>query len=379
MLKTSIDELTLVLQATVNEKLALKNNDEWQKLANQIIAEFEVKADLKNILGDQQEAQKCPEGYTTGKMYGYHNFYFCVAFNENAYNMGIIVKFSAQALAYYLKSRNMQVYSFLQTIKSTRYNFRLSRCDIDVDFMNEKFTSTKIFNDLKSKRVVIYYQKKKKNNELTFVKKNAKLQGFAINREIPTIYVGSVSSDCQLRIYDKKLEQIQKNGSKLNYVLQFDSVVRFELALKHDLAHNLTDMLLKVNTEKELNDLVLSIFLQKFYFKRARTNKPTLYTKKMQKALSDKQSYLLGHVNADNDLLRRFQYLLYSSGTVSTLYKVLAIYGYDDLDQALEYIKNFVQNWNVNDDCRFWLQKHADDTAETFDDFADLKKNLRQN
>lgn len=292
--------------------------------------------------------------------------------------MGIIVKFSAQALAYYLKTKKMQVYDFLRLIKSDKYDFRLSRCDIDVDFMNEKFTPTKIFNDLKSKRVLIYYQKKNKN-KLNLVKKNCKLQGFAINKEVPTCYCGAVSSDCQLKIYDKKREQIERHGSKLDYVLKYDSVIRFELALKHALAHNLTDMLLKVDNDKQLSNLILSIFLQKFYFKRARTDKATLYTKKMQKALKGDQEYLLGHVNADNDLLRRFRYLLYESGTISTLFKILSIFGYDDLDQAVEYIKNFVQNWNVNDDCRYWLQKHASDTAETFSSFAELKEQLQDN
>ena len=99
----------------------------------------------------------------------------------------------------------------------------------------------------------------------------------------------------------------------------------------------------------------------------------------MQKALKSQQSYLLGHVNADNDLLRRFQYLLYESGTISTLYKVLAVWGYDDLDEAVDYIKSFVQSWNVNDDCRYWLQKHANDMAETFGSFADLKDQLKEN
>lgn len=119
--------------------------------------------------------------------------------------------------------------------------------------------------------------------------------------------------------------------------------------------------------------------MQKFYFKRARTNKATIYTKKMQQALKSKQSYLLGHVNADNDLLQRFKYMLYGSGTISTLFKVLSIWGYDDLDQAVSFIKEFVENWHVNDDCKFWLQKHADDTAETFSSFADLKENLKEN
>lgn len=378
MLKTSIDEITVVLQATVSEKLALENNHDWSKLANEIITEFEEKSNLLNVFGEKIEAKNCPQGYDKGHSYGNHSFYFCVAYNENNYSMGIIVKFSAQALAYYLKAQKMQVYEFLQALKSDKYEFRLSRCDIDVDFMNESFTPTRIFSDLKHKNVLTYYQKKNKN-KMIFVKKSCKLQGFAINQEVPTAYIGAVSSDCQLRIYDKKREQIEQHGSKLNYVLQFNSVVRFEIALKHTLAHNLTDMLLKINTEKELSDLILSIFLQKFYFKRARTDKPTIYTKKIQQALKSDQSYLLGHVNADNDLLQRFKYLLYSSGTISTLFKILAVFGYDDLNEAMEYIKSFVQEWNVNDDCKFWLQKHADDTAETFADFADLKEQLKEN
>lgn len=378
MLKTSIDELTIVLQATVSEKLNLESNADWQRLATEIITEFEVKADLKNILGDQQEAQKCPEGYDKGFNYGQHSFYFCIAYNSEIYSMGIIVKFSAQAVAYYLKASKQEAYSFLKSIKSDKYTFRLSRCDIDVDFLNETFTPTEIFNDLKHDKVLIYYQKKKKD-KLIFVRKKVKLQGFAIGKEVPTCYCGAVSSDSQLRIYDKKLEQIQRSGSKLAWVLKFDSVVRFELALKHDLAHNFTNLLLNIHSNKELNDLILSIFLQKFYFKRVATGKSTLYTRKMEQALKGKKSYLLGHLNADNDLLRRMQYLLYESGTVSTLFKILSVWGYDDLDQAVDYIKKFVQNWNANDDCRYWLQKHAADTAETFSSFADLKDQLKEN
>ena len=119
--------------------------------------------------------------------------------------MGVIVKFSAQSLADYLKARKMQIYHFLQGLKSEIYDFRLSRCDCDVDFMNEKFTPTKIFKDLKDEKVLAYYQKPK-NNKMIFVKKNFKLQGFAIGKEVPTCYCGAVSSDSQLKIYDKRLE-----------------------------------------------------------------------------------------------------------------------------------------------------------------------------
>lgn len=162
MLKTSIDEITVVLQATVKDKLNIEKNEDWQKLANKIIADFEEKADLINIFGDRQEEKKCPQGYDKGWCYGEHSFYFCVAYNQDNYAMGIIVKFSAQALVYYLKTRKMQVYEFLQKIQSEIYDFRLSRCDCDVDFMNEKFTPTRIFSDLKHGKVLAYYQKKTK-------------------------------------------------------------------------------------------------------------------------------------------------------------------------------------------------------------------------
>lgn len=378
MLKTSIDELTVVLQATVSEKMTLESNTDWQKLAVQIIADFEKNANLLDTFGSQVEEKNCPNGYNNGFTYGEHAFYFCVAYNDSNYSMGVVCKFSAQALAYYLKVRKIQVYEFLQSLNSEVYEFRLSRCDLDVDFLNESFTPTRIFEDLKRKKVVAYYQKKHKN-KLVFVKKHFKLQGFAVGEEVPTLYCGAVSSDCQLRIYDKKREQIEKNGSKLSYVMKYNTVVRFELALKHDLAHNLTGMLLKIDSEKQLSNLILSIFLQKFYFKRVKTDRPTLYTKEMEKALEDNQSYLLGHLNSDNDILRRFQYLLFESGTISTLYKVLAVWGFADLNQALDFIKNFVQNWHANDDCKAWLKKHASDTAETFSSFAELKEQLQDN
>lgn len=378
MLKTSIDEVTLVLQATLDEKMALEDDDDWKDLASIIISEFEKRTDLVKIFGKKVEAKQCPQGYTAGFTYGEHSFYFCIAYNPSNYAMGIICKFSAQALAYYLQATKKQVYHFLQDVKSDVYDFRLSRCDIDVDFMNERFTPTKIFSDLKKEKVLAYYQKLEKD-KMIFVKKNFKLQGFAIGKEVPTCYCGAVSSDSQLRIYDKKLEQIQRNGSKLAWVLKFDSVIRFELTLKHDLAHNFTDLLLNIHNNKELNDLILSVFLQKFYFKRVTTGKPTPYTRKMEQALKGEKSYLLGHLNEDNDLLKRFQYLLYSSGTISTLFKVLSLWGIDDLDEATDFIKQFVLEWSPNDGCRAWLKKHGSDTAESFADFADLKKNLERN
>lgn len=66
MLKTSIDEITVVLQATLGEKLALEEDDDWKDLVGVIIADFEKKADLVKVFGKQVEAKQCPQGYTNG-------------------------------------------------------------------------------------------------------------------------------------------------------------------------------------------------------------------------------------------------------------------------------------------------------------------------
>lgn len=377
MLETSIDELTLVLQAPVEVKEKLKDESDWQKQANLIIIEFSYLADLSNIFGNQQVELNVPQGYTDGYTFGEHSFYFCVAYSLENYSMGVIVKFSGQALASYLEKSNQEVYSFLRKIKSKKYTFRLTRCDLDCDFENVHFSPTTIFNSLKRGTVQPFY-KKETAGKTILVKKNCKLQGFAVEKEIPTCYLGAVSSDSQLRIYDKKLEQIQKKGSKLDYFLQFDSVVRFELVLKHELAHNFTRKLLKIHSEQELNDLILSVFLQKFYFKRTKTDKPVIYTKMMINALKKQQSHLQGHLNRDHSLPLLFDYLLDGSGTIPTLYKIYALWGESDLDQALGYIKSYLINWKVNAGCELWLKNHNSDTKDSYDGFKKMLEDTKK-
>lgn len=219
------------------------------------------------------------------------------------------------------------------------------------------------------------FYKKEVSEKTILVEKTCKLQGFTVGKEIPTCYLGAVSSDSQLRIYDKKLEQVQKRGSKLSYFLQFDSVVRFELVLKHELAHNFTRKLLKTHDKQVLNDLILSVFLQKFYFKRVKTDKPVVYTKMMMKALKEQSSHLMGHVNVDHSLPLLFDYLLDGSGTIPTLYKIYTLWGESDLNQALEYIKSYLMRWKVNNGCLLWLKKHGTDTK---DDYCSFKKMMEE-
>lgn len=369
MLKASIDELTLVLQASREDKLKIEDDSDWIELAEFMISDFEQKAQLKSTFGAKIGANKCPAGYTYGYTYGSHSFYFAVAYNQKAYDMGVIIKFSAEALHYYLRKTGQEAYEFLQNVKSDAYTMRLSRIDFDIDFIDEKFTVNALYEQLKSKKVEVYLQKHQQN-KVIFSKKQLHFRGFMKNGKMETIYLNSPRSSVNCRIYNKQLEEIELRKPNMNYALMH-KWIRFEAVFKNDYAHNLTKQLLAINSKDELSDLILDSWIQKFYFKKV-SGETAIYTKKMIDAKKDGDFVLIGQVQRDNDLAKRFDYLLLNSGTISTLYKIKMLWGSSALEYATKYINTYVEDWKENEGCALWLKKHADDTKESYENFADF-------
>ena len=369
MLKASVDELTLVLQASRDQKMKLESESDWAKLAELMIIDFEQKAQLTSKLGSKVKLDKCPAGYTYGYTYGQHSFYFAVAYNQKAYDMGIIVKFSAEALHYYLRKSSQEAYEFLQNVKSNSYEMRLSRVDFDVDFIDERFTVNSLYEQLKSKKIEVYLQKHQQN-KMIFSRKSLHFRGFMKNGKIETIYLNSPRSSVNCRIYNKQLEEIELRKPDMDYAIKH-KWIRFEAIFKNDYAHNLTKQLLAINSKDELSDLILDSWIQKFYFKKV-SGETAIYTTKMLDAKKIGNSVLAGQVQKDNDLAKRFDYLLLNSGTISTLYKIKMLWGSSALEYATKYINSYVENWRMNEGCAEWLKKHATDTQESYKDFADF-------
>lgn len=369
MLRASVDELTLVLQASRDQKMELENEEDWIELAQLLILDFESKAKLTSVFGAKNRIKNYPAGYTNGVTYGQHSFYFAVAYNQKAYSMGIIVKFSAEALHYYLRKTSQEVYDFLQSAKSDAYTMRLSRVDLDVDFIDERFTVNSLYEQLKSQKIEVYLQKHQQN-KVIFSKKNLNFRGFMKNGKIETIYINSPISSVNCRIYNKQLEEIQLRKPDMNYALEH-RWIRFEAVFKNEYAHNLTNDLLKIHSKHELCDLIIDSWLQKFYFKKE-NGKTAIYTQKMLNAKKSGNYVLVGQIQKDNDLSKRFDYMLTESGTISTLYKIKMLWGSSALQCATKYINSYVENWRMNQGCSEWLKKHATDTKESFKDFADF-------
>ena len=158
---SSIDALTLILSV---DRALLEGLADWQEKAQHMIAEFTKRANLEFIFGAQNPLEdKCPQGYSVGYQYGFHPFYFAVAYHPLHSRMGVIVKFSASGWSAYCKAGNMNVKKFLHAVKSDSYNIRLSRIDFAVDYQDWDISVDDIYQKLKKEHLEIRDSNGRKN------------------------------------------------------------------------------------------------------------------------------------------------------------------------------------------------------------------------
>ena len=367
--------MTIVLQVPVVQKMKIENSAQWAAMANATVLIFAQNANFEKVLGKQQPCESVPAGYKVGYTYGEHSSYMCLAFNPYQYSMGVIVKFSAEALAYYLQHSGLKVYEFLQQVQSSSdYDLRISRIDVDLEFLEPKFTVAKINKQLK-RTVEVCTQKTVKGKKI-MARKPLQLRGFEANGEIKTLYIGSPASDTELRIYHKGKEQISRKGFRLETALKHPKWIRFEAVFRGDYAHQLTEKMLQVSSDKQLSDLIVNVFLQKYYFRYRKSKRPTAYTLEMKKMLHAVEAPLLPLVADDKAIEKKINYIMDGSGAVGTFYVVKQLWGDDALAALLQYIYDEVQEWEANYSTRRWLTRHGNDTLKTYPKIDDLLKKI---
>ena len=377
MLEFGIDELTLVLQVPQSQKAYIDPLD-WSATAEGMISKFARKANLSTVFGAIRTELRPPSGYTIAYSFGEHNHYFAVAYHPCMPNMGVVVKFSALSLNYYLEASGLRVYEFLQQIQDNAYDMRLSRIDLVADFIDEGIDPTKIYQDLMSNKVAVFRERiNKDTGEISLRRQDMKYQGFIKGEEIPTIYLGSAKSKAQLRIYDKRLEQIERNGSQLDKAIKCKDWTRFEGVFRSDFAHQITDELLRIRTDSEYVSLIASMIVQKFqliYIDDGVIDVETEYTQLLIDAITNQTLILSSPSSRNHDLAKSLAYLLEGSGAITTLYKIKEIWGEDALYEALAVIASHTINDKPNNDCRYWLQKNSANYKKNYPDFDDFLK-----
>ena len=349
---TGIDELTVVLSNTISLWQGL---EEWEKRAESIIKEFSQLAGLERIFGEQKElAGSPPQGYTTAYQYGDYPFYFAVAYHPSCPKMGVIVKFSAHSWAVYCQKGKTNIKRFLCSIKSDVYSTRLSRVDFTVDYQNWGISVNDIYHRLDNKCLEIHNYKGEVNH--------SEISAYEINGKVSTFYVGSRKTGTRLflRVYDKKVEQIEKKGFRYREALNTNSWVRFEVVLKGDYAHQLTNIIEKTDEEK-LTDLIASKITEKYRFYDLESKEYADFTTALLNKSEGKFPLLRLESPRDNDLTNSLIHLANGSGLFPVLYKCDEIWGNESSMDLLKCLHGiYKDNYCPNDDVRLWLKNHKD-------------------
>lgn len=369
MIELGIDEMTIIVFP--DSSLVEDTNRRWDDIATQCIFEAENRLNLIELFGERKMLNTAISGYSVAFMYGNHDWFFSVCYHNLYRGMGILIRFSAQALAVYQQLTDLAPYQILQKLQSPFYRTRCSRIDLAVDYVNEGIDINDIY-DSYSTKVMQTYVIRERGFIVEKAIKNYEYRGIFHNADCETMYFGDRKSAVMLRIYDKKKEQISKKGNRYLAALSCEDWIRFEVECKSDYAHDLTDELLRIENENEYKDLLIDFIIQKYYF--TITYKDTIYiapfTQKLIEIKNDDSILLFKRLSINNtDLSRSIIHLLRTSGTISTLFKVGAIWKTQGFEDFIKRIKDYTINTEPNNLCKRFLRNNLEDYRRLYPDF----------
>lgn len=160
MLNIDIDQFTLML--IPKRKFEF---DDWRtEIAPEIISEFVKITKLEEVLGNVNISdQSLPVGYNVGFNVNNSLYYFSLAYNEFMPNMYVIVYFSGNAWSTYVENfeslykKPMNLRRFFNMINNHLFDYRLSRIDTCVDFINEKISISQLKKSIEQGRTEVRY------------------------------------------------------------------------------------------------------------------------------------------------------------------------------------------------------------------------------
>ncbi|MBK6090023.1 replication initiation factor domain-containing protein [Ruminococcus difficilis] len=367
MIEAGIDEVTMIL-LPVSELLNSPDR-RWYDIANEMVFEAEDKLNLLDLFGERKYMNKAISGYSVGYTYGHHDFFFTVCYHHIWARMGVLIKFSAQALAYYQGQTNLMPYEILQQMRSPLYQVRCSRIDIAVDFIEEGIDINEIYTGYLNEQIKVFVIRER-NGRIEHTEKSYKIQVICSEGDCETVYFGKRDSPVMLRIYNKKTEQINNRGSRYSEAVQYNDWVRFELEAKHDYAHKLTTALLDTKNDIEYKEIILDFIIQKYFFVTANNNAPAPFLQQLIDMKNNQEITLFKSVNTKNtELSKNLLHLLRTSGTVTTLYKINAIWGNAGLKKCMDTITEIIKTHQPNQDCVRFLRNNLEEYRIAYSDY----------
>lgn len=364
-MRVGIDEFTLTI--LLNNKCTAM---EWISCAENIIQQFLKKTKIETVLNGTLELVTSGklQGYTTVYNLGLKDFYIALGYNEAHPRMGICVRFSAKAWVRYrinfkeIYKEDISLPVFMKRVDVGNDKcIRLTRIDMTVDYFNYAIDLDILYERLKEKKIVV------QNDQGRGLIKSMSFYGK--NHKIETIYLGSKKENSKgfMRVYNKKLEQIQSNGYRKEEAVACRDWIRFEAVYKGIYAHLISETLLHIEMDElEFKYYIAQIVAQKYRFFDVENTVYTEYTADLLK-IAERKEYpkLYCESVRDNALNQNIEHLRKGSGLFPTLYKVEMLYGEKGLEKFWKYLfKYYKKNlWIGNDtlkELELWLKKHED-------------------
>lgn len=347
-----VDQFTVVLRFVRQ----LEDLESWPAQVTRIVEAFVKFSELETFFGKLVRGRgNRPANYIEALTYDTVPWEFSIAWHPTQPKQGVCVSFSAYAWAVYQKAymekyqRQITVAGFLKQIQCKHYSTRLSRIDIIADYLNygALLSVHNIYNALAKQELVVIDRNNKKNlRTIESREKNYTVQSFTLGSK-------KENALAQLKVYDKKVEQIikEEKAFRLEEARACESWTRFEVSYRSDYAHQISDDLLELgklsDAEGFLDTYVqylASKILDRYRFKDVATSEMTLYTKMLLDLAQDGTFRALRTESPENySLEHSTTHLCRQSGLMTLLYKVEKIWGHDAIAEYLQQVMAYYE------------------------------------
>ncbi len=359
-----IDEFTIIFMP--KEKYGI---DEWDKKARVIVDDFFQLSQIEAVFDGKKSrmTEKLPAGYTEGYDVGLKDFYFAVAYNRVMPDMCVCVRFSAKAWSVYqaryavIFGKRILLSQFLRMVSGNpNVETRLSKIDFTADYFDFGIDLDNLYQGLKSEKVIVQSQ--------DGFQRIKTIQCVEKDRHVETVYIGSRKGNARsfLRIYNKRDEQIQTHGFRIDEALDCEEWIRFETVFRGQYAHQITQILLKDDMDEEkFTRFIAFCIASKYRLCDTRFGEFLECTDKLLELIKTADFVnLRSESPRDNSLSQNIRHLEHGSGFFPTLYKIEKLYGEEAVEDFFKYLftqykKGFWLSSSMYNELKIWLKKHS--------------------
>lgn len=377
-IELGVDELTMVFLPEMQGVARKGSGMGFEGYLKGLVWDVCREMDLEGAFGPMTEkTDGVPAGYEKGFGFSQGDFYVALAYNSRNPGMGVVLKVSARALAYWISECGIEVPEILRRARGVDgAKARLSRVDLTCDYFDAGLEVNDIYESLLDGSLCVTRMQRGRGGKGALeVRAASRIEAYSKNGMCQTVYVGSRRKNVNalLRIYDKKAEQIENHGPQEKRARASKDWVRFEASFRHSYADDVGRAMEGCKDISELASLIGMLFVQRYRFRKVEEGEIAGYAP-WYKALVDDYSddkLVLGSKSwRRDDLATSLENVVLYSGLIPMLQKARAIWGDGSVPKIMGFIGDEADSSEVSENVRRWVKSRA---GEYRGQYADVK------